>query len=286
MAKTFKLALNAGHGMHTEGKRCMKSLDPSETREWWLNQRVANYVQEAAKQYDGFGVLRTDDTTGAEDVRLSTRCAAANNYGANLYLSLHHNAGINGGRGGGVVAYCARGSTIGAPWRDALYAAVVGAGGLAGNRAEPRTEKNFDELVGTSMAAVLIECGFMDSSTDVPIILSESYSKAIGYAIAECIASRVGLAKKVQASQSQAHAVTAEQVQQIAKGEAGNAVSNLMSSAKTGDKHNAYAEAAANWANDNGLIQGDGNGNYAWTKPMTRQEMVTLLYRYHQWANK
>ena len=71
MAKTFKLALNAGHGMHTEGKRCMKSLDPSETREWWLNQRVANYVQEAAKQYDGFGVLRTDDTTGAEDVRLS-----------------------------------------------------------------------------------------------------------------------------------------------------------------------------------------------------------------------
>lgn len=198
MAKTFKLALNAGHGMHTEGKRCMKSLDPSETREWWLNQRVANYVQEAAKQYDGFGVLRTDDTTGAEDVRLSTRCAAANNYGANLYLSLHHNAGINGGRGGGVVAFCARGSTIGAPWRDALYAAVVGAGGLAGNRAEPRTEKNFDELVGTSMAAVLIECGFMDSSTDVPVILSESYAKAIGYAVAECIASRAGLAKKAQ----------------------------------------------------------------------------------------
>ena len=105
MAKTFKLALNAGHGMHTEGKRCMKSLDPSETREWWLNQRVANYVQEAAKQYEGFGVLRTDDVTGAEDVRLSTRCAAANSYGANLYLSLHHNAGINGGRGGGELLF-------------------------------------------------------------------------------------------------------------------------------------------------------------------------------------
>ena len=87
----------------------MKSLDPSETREWWLNQRVANYVQEAAKQYEGFGVLRTDDVTGAEDVRLSTRCAAANSYGANLYLSLHHNAGINGGRGGGVVSLRARG---------------------------------------------------------------------------------------------------------------------------------------------------------------------------------
>lgn len=286
MAKTFKLALNAGHGMYTEGKRCMRSLDPNETREWWLNQRVANYVQEAAKQYDGFGILRTDDTTGQEDVRLSARCGAANSYGANLYLSLHHNAGINGGRGGGVVAFCARGSTVGAPWRDALYAAVVGAGGLTGNRAEPRTEKNFDELVGTSMAAVLIECGFMDSPTDVPIILSEAYAKAIGYAIAECIATRAGLAKKVQAGQPQASTVTAEQVQQIAKGEAGAAVSGLMSSAGTGDNHNAYAEAATDWAKDNGLIQGDGNGNYAWTKPMTRQEMVTLLYRYHQWANK
>lgn len=284
MAKIFKLALNAGHGMYTEGKRCMKSLDPGETREWWLNQRVANYVQEAAKQYEGFGILRTDDATGAEDVTLSARCAAANNYGANLYLSLHHNAGVNGGRGGGVVAFCARGSTIGAPWRDALYAAVVGAGGLAGNRAEPRTEKNFDELVGTSMAAVLIECGFMDSSTDVPIILSEAYAKAIGYAIAECIATRASLAKKAQ--QPEAPAVTAEQVQQIAKDEAVAAVNELMSSARTGDKHNAYAEAATDWAKDNGLIQGDGNGNYAWTKPMSRQEMVTLLYRYHQFASK
>ena len=183
-----------------------------------------------------------------------------------------------------MVAFCARGSTVGAPWRDALYAAVVGAGGLAGNRAEPRTEKNFDELVGTSMAAVLIECGFMDSSTDVPIILSESYAKAIGYAIAECVASRAGLAKKAQ--QPETPAVTAEQVQQIAKGEAGAAVSGLMSSAGTGDKHNAYAETATDWAKDNGLIQGDGNGNYAWTKPMTRQEMVTLLYRYHQMTHK
>lgn len=44
MAKTFRLALNAGHGLYTEGKRCLESLDPKETREWWLNQRVASYL--------------------------------------------------------------------------------------------------------------------------------------------------------------------------------------------------------------------------------------------------
>lgn len=256
---TFKLALNAGHGMYTEGKRCLKTLDPKETREWWLNQRVANYVQDASKQYEGFRILRTDDVTGAEDVTLSARCAAANDYGADLYLSLHHNAGINGGRGGGVVAFCARGSTIGAPWRDALYAAVVGAGGLAGNRAEPRTEKNFDELVGTSMAAVLIECGFMDSPTDVPVILSEAYAKAIGYAIAECVANRAGLAKRAVSD-------PAGGPQSLSK----DAVEAMIKSAVAEDrKSRTYAtlDGVPDWARptaaklvDKGALQGDGQG--------------------------
>lgn len=258
MAKTFKLSLNAGHGMYTEGKRCMKSLDPNETREWWLNQRVANYVQEAAKQYEGFEILRTDDVTGKEDVTLTARCAAANRYGADLYLSLHHNAGINGGRGGGVVAYCARGSTIGAPWRDALYAAVVSAGHLAGNRASPKTEMNFDELVNTSMAAVLIECGFMDSPSDVPVILSEDYAWAIGYAIADCIASRAGLSKRVQEDPDPAPILIKSELEAFIK----NAIS-----ADRKDRTFATLDKVPDWARPTvaklvgkGVLQGDGHG--------------------------
>ena len=38
----FKLALNAGHGKHTKGKRCMKSLDKTETREGRL---IAEFVK-------------------------------------------------------------------------------------------------------------------------------------------------------------------------------------------------------------------------------------------------
>ena len=286
MATKFLLALDAGHGLPTEGRRIPANLDPNQRQEWWLNQRICNYIAEAAKQYENFETIRVDDTTGVEDVGMSIRCRRANDVGADLYYSAHHNAGINGGRGGGVVAFSLGEGTAAAGWRDALYAAIVGAGGLAGNRASPKTTADFYVLRNTAMPAVLIEHGFMDAPDDVPAILREDYAKAVGCAVAECIATRAGLAKKVQAGQPQAPAVTAEQVQQIAKGEAGNAVSNLMSSAGTGGKHNAYAEAATDWAKDNGLIQGDGNGNYAWTKPMTRQEMVTLLYRYHQWANK
>jgi hypothetical protein len=29
----FKIALNAGHGLYTAGKRCLKALDPKETIE-------------------------------------------------------------------------------------------------------------------------------------------------------------------------------------------------------------------------------------------------------------
>ena len=32
----FKLALSAGHGYSTPGKRCHKDLDPNQTREWQL----------------------------------------------------------------------------------------------------------------------------------------------------------------------------------------------------------------------------------------------------------
>ena len=47
----FKLALNAGHGKHTQGKRCMKSLDKTETREWVLNSRICEKIESLLKEY-------------------------------------------------------------------------------------------------------------------------------------------------------------------------------------------------------------------------------------------
>ena len=46
---TFILALDAGHYLATPGKRCLKSLDPKQTREWILNDRVTRYQQERAR---------------------------------------------------------------------------------------------------------------------------------------------------------------------------------------------------------------------------------------------
>ena len=68
--------------------------------------------------------------------------------------------------------------------------------GLKGNRAEPLSTANFQILRQTKMPAVLLELGFMDSSTDVPVILTDAYAKICAQAIVNVIASREGLKKK------------------------------------------------------------------------------------------
>lgn len=192
----FKIAYCAGHYINTPGKRCLKSIDPNETREWVLNDRVADHFARAALEYEGVEILRTDDSTGKTDLSISKRTAKANAWGANLYVDMHHNAGINGGSGGGVVAFSNPGSAQGKKYRDAIYNAIIAAGGLKGDRSVPLQEKAFDSLRLTTMPAVLMEYGFMDSKTDTPVILRDTYSKLCAYATMEGIAKVAGLKKK------------------------------------------------------------------------------------------
>lgn len=193
----FKIALNAGHYIGTAGKRCDKALDPNQTREWWLNDRICDKIESKLKAYTGYELLRMDDTTGKKDVYVLTRTDKANEWGADFYLSIHHNAGINGGTGGGIVAFKHRqASKEAGEWQVELYNAIIKHTGLKGNRADPMPEKNFDELHHTKMPAVLLECGFMDSKTDVPIILTDKFAEQVADACVEVIVKRGGLTKK------------------------------------------------------------------------------------------
>lgn len=192
----FKLAIDAGHGINTAGKRVDKALDSKQTREWTLNDRVARYIAEAAKQYEDVETLRVDDVTGKKDVSLSARCKASNNWGADMYISCHHNAGIKLGTGGGIVAYCYKLGTKDTKYRDEIYKACIAAGGLRGNRSNPTPEKGYYVLKNTKASAVLMEYGFMDSKTDAPMILTDAYAKLVGYATMEGIAKVAELKKK------------------------------------------------------------------------------------------
>lgn len=309
MAKEFLLALDAGHGLTTPGKRCLKAIDPKETREWVLNDRVCRYIAERAAMYEGFKTMRVDDPTGKTDVSRQERCRRANNAGADLYLSDHHNAGIRGGSGGGVVAFCMRGGVAAKQWRDELYAAIIAAGGLKGNRSNPTQEKNFDVLVQSRMPAVLIEYGFMDSTADVPVILTEEYAKTVGYAVADCIAAREGMKligfvgfADVTESAWYADAVRWAVRKCITKGAddnnfkpddictRGQAVTFLHRLYDTPEADGvyipfadvdpaAYYAKAVQWAVQHGITLGTGDNRFCPDEPCTRGQIVTMLWR-------
>ena len=193
----FKLALVAGHYLNTPGKRCLKSIDPNETKEWVLNSRICDKIEALLAQYDGIEVLRIDDRTGQKDIPLIDRTNAANNFDADFYLSIHHNAGINGGSGGGIVAYVyTKVDDITKAWQKELYEAAVAQTGLNGNRSVPLASADLHECRETKMPAVLMDMGFMDSLVDTPIILTDDYATKSANALVSVIVKRAGLTKK------------------------------------------------------------------------------------------
>ena len=202
----FKIALTAGHYKYTSGKRCLKKLDKNETREWVLNDRIADKVEKLLKSYEGYSLIRTDDTTGEKAIELKERISAANKFGADIYISIHHNAGIAGGKGGGIVAYTyTKVSQVTKEWQRELYEAIIAATGLKGNRAQPLATANLAECRDTAMPAVLLELGFMDSATDVPVILSEEYATACAEAIVSVLVKRGNLVKKPENNKIDKH---------------------------------------------------------------------------------
>lgn len=192
----FKLALDAGHGLKTLGKRCDKKIDPNQTREWWLNNRIAVYMEEYLKPYE-VDILRVDDRTGAKDISLSNRAKAANNFGADVYFSVHHNAATVLFSGGGIVVYV---------WKKAnaelleqqkiFYNNLIAETGLKGNRANPLGKANFTVLVKTNMPAILVEHGFMNSTVDTPIILTDDFACKCAKANVKSLVEIYGLKKK------------------------------------------------------------------------------------------
>lgn len=193
----FKLGLSAGHYYYTFGKRCDKRIDKNETREWVLNDRICDKIEHKLKAYDGIEILRLDDTTGKKGISLLERSNASNKWGADLYLAIHHNAGINGGSGGGVVSYTyTKPNAEELEWQKLFYNAIIEKTGLKGNRATPLAKKNLHECREPKAPAILLECGFMDSKTDVPVILTEDFAEGVANACVEVIVEKAKLKLK------------------------------------------------------------------------------------------
>lgn len=228
----FKVALNAGHYLGTIGKNCPRQLDPAMTKEWVLNNRVVTKMQKLLSAYEDIEVLRVDDPEGLVEQTFTQKRKKVNDWGADFYLGVHHNAADKIFNGGGISAFVTiNPSAESVEWRDALYYEAVKETGLKGNRADPLVERDLKELRHLNCAATLIECGFMDSTVDCPQILTDEYADKIAKAFVAVIVEKSG-AKIKPPVEPQKTPTTVEKVVSITlpilkRGSRGEAVRSL-----------------------------------------------------------
>lgn len=191
---TVIVALSAGHYKYTSGKRCLKSIDPNETREWYLNDRIADLVEKKLADYNVM-IVRLDDTTGEKLIDLPTRKMIAEKAKAKIYIAVHHNAGVNGGSGGGTVVYYYP-TEPNKKQAQRLYDSILNHTKLYGNRSQRiKSTTSLYEVSAPTMDSYLIENGFMDSTTDVPIILTQEHAEKTALGIVEFLIADYGLKK-------------------------------------------------------------------------------------------
>ncbi|WP_242698100.1 N-acetylmuramoyl-L-alanine amidase [Bacillus sp. SD088] len=186
-----KVALDAGHGGFgvTPGKRT-----PAGEYEWNFNDKVVVAAIKYLKQYKGVEVLRLDDPTGKTDVSLTARTNKANNWGADILISCHHNANTgNWGSWTGTEVYTYDKNLPNAEKLASIVLKhILKAYGLA-NRGHRRAD--FHMLRESKMDAILIEGGFMDSTIDIKKLRNNKVLDAAGKAVAEGVTEYFGLKK-------------------------------------------------------------------------------------------
>jgi N-acetylmuramoyl-L-alanine amidase len=163
-------------------------------KEYEFNRVVAKYMKAALEQYEGVAVKFTH--SDSRDVPLTERTNLANAWGADLFVSLHANAyqGVMGAHGG-IDTF-----VFGTAGHSYKIAQIVQRNLIAATGLRDRGVKvaNFHVLRETKMPAILIEHGFMDSTTDLPFLKSDAYRKLCGETNAKSVAQYYGLKLKSQ----------------------------------------------------------------------------------------
>ncbi len=213
MKKKYLVAIDAGHGMHTEGKQSVPMsknlyIDGELVRkkgkiikenEW--NRGVSEYLSAALKRC-GIDTMFTADMTGKTDIPLSTRANTANKKGADILISNHYNA----------IGNC---DTWQSRVKGLLVLRTKNASSKSiklGKLAAKHLEKDIDyeysyglmrdvDMSGftlailrqTTMPAILIEYGFMDYEKEAKLMLDKKHQEKCAEAVAKAVCEYFGV---------------------------------------------------------------------------------------------
>lgn len=136
------------------------------------------------------GVSTKISRTTDKDVSINTKASQANSFGADLVLDIHLNAGGGDGCEMWVSAYATGGKKAGQAIIKQLEA--IGQNVRAGNTGTKgiytKTENGtdyFGMIRLTDAPAVIVECAFIDNTTDIKILDTAAERKTFGEAIAK-----------------------------------------------------------------------------------------------------
>src|SRR5699024_5036537 len=157
---------------NTSGKR-----NPDDEREWKFNNEVLLACQKKLSTYTAVQLLRLDDPTGKIDIPLRTRTNKANQWGADVLISIHHNAlSGNWGTHQGIETYLySDASKASRDIAELVQTRMVRAMGLR-NRGVKTA--NFHMLRESKMPAILTEGGFIDSTIDIQALRNKEKMRA------------------------------------------------------------------------------------------------------------
>lgn len=119
---------------------------------------------------------------------LSARCNGANNWGADLFVSIHCNAANT--KAYGCETYYCTGSTQGKALADEIQPHLAAETGLYNRGVK---SANFAVLRHTNMPAVLVETAFIDNYDDNKFLASESGRRACATAMYKGICDYLGI---------------------------------------------------------------------------------------------
>ncbi|WP_050179924.1 N-acetylmuramoyl-L-alanine amidase family protein [Domibacillus robiginosus] len=172
----MKIAIDAGHGPETPGKR-----SPNGMKEFEFNSETALFLREELPAADVFFVHHH-----AYDRPLAERVRHANRAKADLYVSIHANAfGTGWTSPHGIETYI----HTSRPARAMAVANAVQQKLTAATSLYDRGVKTADFYVlrQTAMSAVLIEAGFMTNKVEASLLQTRAYRKTCAQAIAAAL---------------------------------------------------------------------------------------------------
>lgn len=180
MAKVF---IGVGHGGSDPGAVA------NNTKEKDLNLSIALACRDMLEWYGvTVGMSRTKD----EHDTISEEIKECNAFAPDLAVDIHNNAG--GGDGGEVFYH--HGGGKGKTLAENILAEIVKVGqnsrGIK-TRVNSQGKDYYAFIRNTSCPAVIVECAFVDNSTDLKILSTESQRKAMGEAIAKGILKTLGM---------------------------------------------------------------------------------------------